>query len=371
MLTIPEQNLFGLDISQSKLRLVQIQTKRQKKTITALREVALPSGVIREGEIADPKLLTQLIGAIYRGKELRDRIAGNGVISVLPETKTFIKLMRLGTDDPDRVNDALREEIPRQIPLPMEEIYYDWQLIGDPVPAKPLGDAGNPTAMATNGTEHLVLVGAAPRHLVDAYLGVLRQAGLLPFALEIEAAAITRCLLDPADRAAANARIIIDMGAERTGLIIVKHGTIQFTVSLPISGDRVTQTIAETLKINGTEAEEAKLVCGLDNDRCQGALRKVLYAMLDDLGQKIDDAIAFYQENFSDEGPISDVVLTGGGANFLNIDRVLADRIKLPVKLGNPLTNVRLLQPVPTSLLHSYATAIGLALRGTQKDAVI
>ena len=370
MLTIPEQFLFGLDISQSKLRLVQIRTGRKQKIITALREVTLPAGVIVDGEIADPRQLTRHVAAIVRGRDLHDRLAGNGVISVLPENKTFVKLVAVGGSSPAELEEALREEIPRQIPLPIADLVYDWQLIG-PAPPVPRDRPPAPAAANTPAARSLVLVGAAERRLVDAYRHVLGAAGLLTYALEVEAAAITRCLLPAAVTSPTGGQIIIDLGAFRTGLIIVRRGVIQFTVSLPISGRRVTDAVADTLKITSAEAEEAKLVCGLDDQRCQGALRRVLYAMLDDLERKIDEAISFYCENFEHGQPLEAIILSGGGANFLQIDRVLTERIRLPARIADPLTNVALRQPIAASTLQSYVTAIGLALRGTQKDAVI
>lgn len=355
MFTIPEQTLFGLDIGITKLRLAQIRTIRRSRVVTALREAEIPAGVIVDGQIADPTQLSRLVAALYHKKEHSERIGGNGVISALPESKTFMKLIALDTRDPEKIKTQLLEEIPRHIPLPLEEIYYDWQTV----------------AVTPRGQSH-GLIGVAPRPLVDAYLAVLRGAGLLPFALEIEASPITRCLLKEKSAADTGAQIIIDLGATRTGLIVVRDGIIQCTVSLPISGVRITQTIAATLNINAQEAEEAKLVCGLDPDRCHGALKRVLRTTFDDLCRKIETAIAFYQENFPDHLPIGEVVLTGGGANFLHLDRLLAEHLALPVRLGNPLSNVELgKMKVGASALQSYVTAIGLALRGTQRDAVI
>ncbi|MDD5110762.1 MAG: type IV pilus assembly protein PilM, partial [Patescibacteria group bacterium] len=355
MLTIPEQSIFGLDISQYKLRLAQVFTSRRRKSLAALREIDVPAGVIIDGEIADPKQLTQLVTVLYTGRQRSDRLPGNGVISVLPESKTFIKLITLDAGDPDHIEERLREEIPRHIPIPLEEIYYDWQLV----------------ETTENGVHHF-LIGAAPRHLVDTYLAVLRGARLLPFALEIEAAPIARCLIRTGGTAEHGTRLIIDLGAARTGLVVTRDDTIQFSVSLPISGAHITQTIAATLKISTAEAEDAKVVCGLNDQRCQGALRRVLYATLDDLCHKIEDAIAFYTENFSNHLPITEVILTGGGANFIGIEEVLRELLKLPVRIGNPLTNVELhRQASNPGTLHSYTTAIGLALRGTYGDHII
>lgn len=355
MLTIPEQSLFGLDISQSKLRLVQVQTKHRNKTITTLRELAVPDGVIIEGNIADVKALTQLVAAVYRGNNRGERPTGKGVISVLPENKTFIKLITIGGPASAPIEPILVEEIPRHIPLPLQDLYYDWQIIG------PVADG-----------KQAALVGAAPRALVDSYLTVLRGADLIPFALEIEAVAITRCLLPWEKNPAPTSLMIIDIGAARTGLVVTRGGVIQFTVSLPISGAKITHEIAATLKMSPAEAEQSKIVCGLDDERCRGALRRLLEGTMDELTRKIETAISFYTENYADHPPVAAVMLTGGGANFINIERVLSEKLQLPVSIANPLTNARLPGAIlPSSELQSYVTAIGLALRGTQHNGVI
>jgi cell division ATPase FtsA len=100
-------------------------------------------------------------------------------------------------------------------------------------------------------------------------------AGLFPAALVIEAVAIARSLLPLEEAQTTSATIIIDIGAARTGLIVFDQGTIQFTVSLPISGHKITATIATSLKLDEAEAEQAKILCGLDPKKCHGSMATI------------------------------------------------------------------------------------------------
>ena len=163
------------------------------------------------------------------------------------------------------------------------------------------------------------------------------------------------------------AKVVIDIGASRTGLIVFDHNTVQFTSSLHISGNKITQEISDTLDLDYKKAEKAKFVCGLDKTKCKGALRKILFARMDNLIIEINKAMTYYGDHFAHASEISEIVLCGGGANFQKIDKYLGHRLNLPVVSGNPLRlidNESIKQiKFPTKRALSYTTAIGLALR--------
>jgi len=350
MISFHGTTAFGIDISDFAIRLVAIQKNRSKIFITSFNEMKVPEGIIVNGEIKDQKKLVDSINKLLKtvsGSSLKQK----EVISVLPETKTFIKVIDVEKTDDDKLAQAVQEELKNHIPLDIDEVYFDWQIIAE----------------VKSGLK--VLAGIAPKNSVDSYLTVLRQAQLIPLALEIEAAAISRALINPNDQ---KAKVIIDIGAARTGLIVFDHGTVQFTVSLPISGDRITQEISSSLKLDYKKSEKAKFVCGLDEAKCKGALKKILFGTMENLASEINKSLNFYKSHFSQAEEISEVILCGGGAYFQKIDQFLSQRLNLQVSLGNPLQAIQnknlneIKFPVKKAL--SYTTAIGLALRGVQKD---
>lgn len=344
---------FGLDISDFALRIVDLERKRGKFILNSFNEVKVPAGDIVEGEIKNPKRVSELINQLIKTARGEKNLKKE-VVSVLPETKTFIKLIEVKNTAPENLSSVIKEELKKHIPLDIEEVYLDWQVI-------------------SSGKGSIkVLTGVAPKNIVDSYLTILRQIDLIPLVLEIEAAAITRALTSEDDN---KAKILIDIGAARTGLIVFDQKVVQFTVSLPISGEKITQEISETLKLDYKKAEKAKFVCGLDKTKCKGALRKILFGTMDNLIAEINKTISFYKNHFPAGHEISEMILCGGGAYLLKIDKYLNHRLDLPVSSGNPLQflqkdNLKQIKfPINKSL--SYTTAIGLALRGTQKDNLI
>ncbi|MFA6215699.1 MAG: type IV pilus assembly protein PilM [Patescibacteria group bacterium] len=346
------KNIFGLDISDRALRLVQLKKSGNKIILASYNALEIPADVIAGGEIKQEEKLAELIKKLVKtanGKKIKTK----NTVTVLPETKTFIKVIdvpSVGNDE--ELAEIIKEEIKNHIPLSSDEIYLDWQIL----------------AKQSGSTK--VLIGAAPKYIVDSYFSVIEKSGLVPYALEIESAAIVRSLFAKDDK---TAKIIVDFGAVRTGLIIYSQKAIPFTITLPISGNKITDTIATTLKLDPLKAEKAKIVCGLDPKKCEGALLKILLKPIQSIADQIKKAIIFYKSNFSINNEISEVILCGGGANFSNIDKILAEKLNLTVKIGNPLTNIAKTKKIkiPPDKILSYTTAIGLALRAFQKKDVI
>jgi len=347
-----DNNIFGLDIGERALRLVQLKKRGKKILLASYNEVTLNPEIISNGQIQKEEELIKALNKLVKSAN-GSRVKTKKIITVLPEAKTFIKLIEISSpENKEDLPELVKEEVKNHIPLSLEEIYLDWQIISQ------------------KSGQIKLLIGAVPKDTADPYSATLEKSGLLPYVFEIEAAAITRSLLTKNDK---GAKIIIDFGAVRTGLIIYDHQTVPFTVSLPISGNKITETITKTLKLNSEEAEKAKVVCGLDSKKCEGALLKILLQSMDDLTKQIKKAITFYKSNFPNSNEISEIILCGGGANFSSIDQVISEKLGIPAKIGNPFTNIiqskKLTIPANKSL--SYTTAIGLALRAFEKKDLL
>jgi len=348
-----DKNFFGLDISDLALRLVKLEKKGKKIILSSYNEVRLPQGVITEGIIKEKIKLAEAVNKLIKetkGKKINTK----NLITALPEPKTFIKVIDIPKVPEEKIKETVEKEIENHIPLNLDEIYLDWQVFND----------------SPHDEKIKMLIGAAPKEVVNSYLSFFNENKFVPYAFEIEAAAIARSLMNY--DSSEDSKIIIDFGAVRTGLIVYDHGAVQLTVSLPISGDKITDSIKDTLNIDRVKAEKAKIVCGLDKNKCEGALLKILNASIEKLATQIKKSINFYQANFPDNNKISEIILCGGGANFLQIDQILSEKLSLPVKIGNPMIHVQQTKKssLPKNKVLSYTTAIGLALRAQQKKII-
>lgn len=354
---------IGLDISDTSLKFVQLKKTaglkfnklNNKKTtekleINCYNSIKIPPELIVNGEIKDQDGVAQQINKLLSGAK-GGKITNKNVVSVLPQTQTFIKLLQIPNTQEEEILQKISEEIIKHVPLVLDEVYIDWQIIN-------------------RGEKELdILVGAAPKKIVEQYVKILEQASLQPIVLEIEAASICRCLIPEIDKNEndSDVYLIIDLGASRSSLILCSKKTVYFTINAPISGNAITKKIADSLKIDTIKAQKAKQICGLDKNKCKGVMQKILNDMISNLIDHIQQAASFFQSNYPQK-QIQKIILCGGGGNFLEIDKVLFEYLKIPVIKGDAWIKIKQNKNNKYNLLNndslSYATAIGLALRG-------
>ena len=108
---------------------------------------------------------------------------------------------------------------------------------------------------------------------------------------------------------------------------------------------------------------------------------------------KIKEAMQYYENYFSQYGPLNQILLSGGGANITNLVKIISQELPVEIKMADALANLsedqnrfneffmekhvldlktaKLKSPgedkklsVKQNSSSTYATAIGLALRG-------
>ncbi len=339
---------FGLDISDKTIRLIQLKKFGNKYSIKSYNEINLPNNCLVLGEIKQPAVFIEHVHKLIKTRHGRGSI-GSEVITVLPEEKAFLKTLELPVSETPLL-DQIKEVLPQYLPFEIDDIYMDYQVT------------------EKNAFKQKCLMGATPKAIVDSYIQVLNQIKLIPVIVEIEAAAIARCLIEHSNNK--EPQIVIDFGATRTGLFLYDGDNIQFSVSLPISGNKITELISNALELDVETAEKAKIICGLDKNKCDGAILEIFAEALEELHLQIKKAIGFYEANFPGSKPISKIILSGGGANFSGISEILSQKIGITVQLSNPWQNIQ--NPNPAYFTpqksQSYITAIGLALRGLKQE---
>lgn len=334
------RGIIGIDISDLVLRATVLNMRRSEPTMTAFQELLLPPGIVDDGEIRQPRVLANHLRTLLQHAQpapLRKKL----VIACLPDRKTFLKLIRVPNTPKEKIDETLREHIVQHIPFTLDDIYLDWELIpsSDPV---------------TN----TVLIGAAPKSLVESYLATLEEAGLTVGALEMESLALMRAML--ANQIPKPALLLVDIGGTRTTIMATGDGAPQFSSSLPFCGADFTRSIANVMRISFGDAEKMKMTLGFQS-RAKNAVRS-LQDPLNVLARHLQEIIRFYQNHFPEPGPVSFILLSGGGAQLKGIDTALSVTLKLPVKIGIPQIQIPGRLKFPTFRLPSYATAIGLAM---------
>lgn len=352
------QEAFGLDISDASLKIIKLKKNKGFLSLSSFGEAEIKPGVIESGEVKDENSLAQIIKdglSKVKGEKLKTKYA---VIS-LPEEKAFLQVIQMPAMKEEELDSAIRFEAENYIPLPLDQVYLDFQVI-PPI---------------SGHLDHIdVLIIALPKRIIDLYVSAIKKAGLSPKVLEIESQAVTRALIK--GEVSSFPVLLIDFGATRTGFTIFSGYSIRFNSSIPVSSQEFTKSISKTLQIDLPAAEKLKMKYGLKAENEDG--KKVFESMipvLTDLTEQIKKYLNYYQthvshEHLSYEG-VRKVFLCGGGANLKGLDDFFSFELNLPVEIGNPWVNIlpetiKEIPSLPYEESLEYTTALGLALRGIQ-----
>lgn len=353
---------FGLDISDLSLKIIKLKKTKGFLTLASFGEQKLTPGTIESGEIKDEESLVKIIKESLtkvRGEKLKTKY----VIASLPEEKAFLQVIQMPRMTPEELKKAVMFEAENYVPLPLEETSLDFQVV-QPV---------------YNHLDHLdVLIAALPKKTIEPYLFCFKKAGLVPLALEIESQAIARAVIK--NEVTSFPVLVIDLGATRTSFIIFSGYSLRFTSSIPVSSQKFTDAIAKSLNIDLVKAEELKIKYGLGTRTTEegGAVFEALIPALTDLIEQIKAHLRYYQTHASHEHllptsrGVEKIFICGGGANLKGLTDFMSMELKILVEIGNPWTNIlpgkiKEVPILPYEQSLSYATALGLALRGIRE----
>ncbi|MCX6737956.1 MAG: type IV pilus assembly protein PilM [Candidatus Parcubacteria bacterium] len=350
---------FGLDISDLSLKAVSLKKHRGHLRLGAFKGTLLPEGIIQGGEVKDVEKLADFI------KKVAEKLKGldtRQVIISLPEEKSFIRLLRMPSMTKYEIKEAVLFEAENYIPFSIDKVYLDSQIV-------------NPIGREKDYVE--VLLAALPKKTIDPYITAIYNAGLIPVAMETESQATARALIKGGytDKPV----FIADMGATSTNFSVYAGDSLRFTSFIPFSTNSLKSVISKELGISLEEAHKALSLYGFQQKGNRAKrIFEAIRPSIDDFIKEIDKHIDYYQTHSSQKetnnpvGRVKTLIFCGGGVKIKGLASYISQKTGLIVQRANPLANLpweeKLNKDLSKDELITFATAIGLALRGYKKD---
>jgi len=367
---------FGLEITDYAVRVAQFKKNRNSIAGFRFNAVDLAPGIVKDGEIKNQSALARAIkGALVKKK---NGINAKYAIISLPENKAFLKVIQMPRLSLDDLRIAVIYEAENHIPMSLEKVYLDFEVINNPqTPA-----------------DHLdILLVATPRYVVDSYADAVRAAGLTPLAFEPESQAIVRSVIGERQKNAGSS-LIIQIGDTKTSLIVYAADSLRFVFSIPISNHYFLETISKYLNVSQEQAQTLKATQGIlayaanQNDKQKSGKKnskekKIFEALIPglvDFIQQVAKYTEYYKTHSSHEhgaggeGRIGKAILCGCGANLSGLDEFISLKLNVPVIKGDSkvLANENILkfsQLLNNGISGSFIVAAGLAVRAMQASS--
>ncbi len=260
----------------------------------------------------------------------------------LPSFSAFTTLIEMPLMSDADTTKTMSVHVKQYVPMPISSVTLDWMKVGE------RSDEDG------NRKQQLFLI-AIPTVQIENYKRIFKTVGLKLVALEIEGLSLVRIL----SLEKSGPILVVDIGSRSTALSIVENGFLKFSNQTDFAGASLTQSLASGLNIAARRAEQIKRQKGLSAMN-SGAERELSTQLLPILDVIINEAKRV-------KGNCVAVVLSGGGANLLGIEKYFSQQIELPVSKIDALSAVGYsenIEPIRGDLGPLLAVAIGLGLRG-------
>lgn len=337
--TIPT---VGLDFSDATMRFVSLQVGRHGILPNQFAEMVIPEGCMKGGKIIDTEKFISFLTEVQKKYHLKY------VRVSIPESQVYSFTLSLDAGAHADIRGAIEVLIEDNIPLKAIETVFDYHILSSSVDAIVVQVVAVSEVVSTN------------------YFNAFLSAHIIPVSFELEGQAIARAVLDPADNGSC---MIVDFGANRTGITIVTNHTAMVTATLDFGGKILTQMLAKEFTISLDKAEELKREHGLAMVGDHKDVFAVLANGISVLKDEINRRYMYWHEKknqFSSFPSIDTVYLCGGHSNLSGLDEYLSANLKLKVVQVNPWKNCFSLDDSIPAMSReasmSYVTAIGLAL---------
>lgn len=340
-----KSNAFGLDIGSSSVKTVWLGRENgMVEYVSAFFAPSPPAGVQSESPLDHQELAQFLSKCVSQA-----RITTNNVNIALPEGQVFTKVIDMPTLSEKELGNAIYWQAEQYIPAQLDSMVLDWSILKRP--------------LDTNTEQKMqVLLVAASSQLVKRYQAILDIAGLAVSTVETEILSVVRSVTP---RTNAPTSLVMHIGSLSTAVGIVQNGMMVFNYTIPLGGIAMTRSIAADFGFSPTQAEEYKRTYGLLDKNSSGKLGKAIEPILTEILSEVRKSIAFYNEKYKNISPVTQILLTGGGASLPGIDLFLVQNLGIETVIANPwkLLNIQKVPDPVAKLGAEYAVAIGLALK--------
>jgi len=347
------QKSLGVDIGTKVIRAVEISGKKGKLALENYGEVNLDVACKEFFRSFDKKNLNPSVDNISAALKAiieETGIKTKKVVFSLPDFATFFTTFELPPMSKKEIANAIGFEARKYIPLPLSELVLDWQLMSkDPSPKE----------------NSKILVMAVPKVIVEQYKVIAEQAGLELTALEAEAMALKRAVVDEKDPVSC----LLEIGFQSTNINIIDEGFMKMSFSFDIAGKDLTYSISETLNISMPEAEIIKKKQGLLINE-EGNISHILTPILSVISERTRKVIRDFE---SKEGKrIEKIIVSGGTSLMPGIIEYLAVSLNQDeaqaraVGVAKPFSKIAyppILEKKMDEINATYAIALGEALR--------
>ena len=341
--------LLGLDITTSSIKLIELSESGGQYRVESYAAEPTPHNAVNEKAIVDANSVGEAIRRAIKRSGVRSRECAVAISGDAAITKSIPMPRSLSESE---LEQQVEMQADQYIPFPMEEVSYDFQVLGP--------SEKDPEMMD-------VLLVATRTENVDQRVAAVAAAGLVPKLVDVEAFALENaCRLmthQMPDGGIDRTVAVIDFGASTTTFSVLRDLHVVYTRDFAFGGQQLTEEIMRTYGLSMEEAGRAKKEGGLPSNYQP----EVLDPFIDDMTQQVSRSLQFFLASGTGREQPDQILVCGGCANIPGVADVISSKVGIPTEIGDPLGQMKISSRAKSQGIRKDATALltacGLALR--------
>jgi type IV pilus assembly protein PilM len=195
----------GLDIGSSTVKAVEISPRKNREfDLTHLGVASLPAEAIVQGAFLNSSAIVDAIReAVDTGK-----IKTKQVAAAVSGHSVIVKRVSLPAMSRAELDEQIRWEAEQYIPFDVNEVNLDFQILDE----------------ASSEGQMDVLLVAAKKDLIDDYVQVITEAGLIPAVIDVAAFAVENAFEQNYETPPGQRVALVNVGAQVVNINVIQSG---------------------------------------------------------------------------------------------------------------------------------------------------
>lgn len=348
ILTFKAIPLVGVDIGQSAIKMAVVQKSGDTYKLVRYSSVPLPEAAIIEDEIQQQEEIIEAIREAYKKLKTNNRYTAIGLFG----PNTIARKLQLAGGTPEEIDDQVTWEAEQYLPFAIEDSAISHYNFGE-----------------NEGGGVDVLVCAARNDVLMNFKDLIDGADLKAKVVDIGLVSMANVMvhvLGDLITEPTESFMFLDIGAQKTSMVIMKDNKIMFAKEMPIGGGMITEEIQRQMGVNYYEAEDLKTT-GDENGNLPEEILEIIDDVVESFFGEIKKTVDFYVSSTQDESLVG-CYITGGSSNIPGIIEGLEALLGVEVAMLNVFETITYdKKTVPTKMLAEINSrgvqAIGLAMR--------
>ncbi len=353
------KGILGVDIGSYSIKITQLKNNKGNWSLSKCIKVNLPENLIFQE--VNPVEKKAVISSLIKKSLSENNISIKNATTSVSGSSVIVRYVKLPKISKEDLAKSIEFEAEPYIPFDIKEVNLGFYILGE---------------VTEEGQKKIdtVLV-AAKKETVQAKIDILQEAGLNPLIIDVDAFALESAYEINKDPEIQETIVIVNIGANVTNMTILENGISRVVRDIFIGGNTFTKILQKNFQCDFKTAEELKKKTGLlvtpedkeqalkennkDAIQCSNTMMPVAKDLLGEIHRSID----FFYSQRGEQQVINRVLLSGGGANLLNLDKYLNQELKIHTEIFDPLKRIETPENFSISQTSDLTISIGLATR--------